>query len=212
MKLSVSSSLLFIVFFMIACSGFQNLANSQQTYYWQEGDNLQKVAKKFGDSVLEIRRRNHIYEPEDLFVGFPLIVKPHPTIARQKPRSRSTKIRFGVPALGTITSQYGPRKNRFHYGVDFGSNKGKQVLAAESGVVRKVGTRSGYGNTIEILHQKNIITLYAHLEKTLVKRGQRVTKQQQIAIMGNTGRSTGVHLHFEVIINGTNIDPLKLIQ
>ena len=199
---------LFLFFFLFSCSLFQSF--TQKTYYWQEGDSLEKVAKEFGDDVLEIRIRNHIYEPEDLFEGFPLIIIPQKKVL-STPKANSQKFRFSLPSKGNITSRYGKRNGRFHYGVDFGADKTKEIIAVESGIIKRVGFRSGYGNTIEIAHSRNIRTLYAHLEKSFVKTGQKVRKGELIAIMGNTGRSTGVHLHFEVIVNGNNIDPLKVL-
>jgi murein DD-endopeptidase MepM/ murein hydrolase activator NlpD len=211
MKVFIIFSVVFAAFFITGCSQLKSALSSEKIYHWRQGDSLQEVAKHFGDSVLEIRRRNHIYEPEDLFVGFPLVVRSRLQSVK-KTTPTNSKINFGFPSPGMITSKYGPRKGKFHYGVDFGANNGKQVFSSADGVIRRVGSRTGYGNTIEVLHQKNIITLYAHLEKTLVRKGQRVRKNEQIAVMGNTGRSTGVHLHFEIIINGTNIDPLRLLK
>ena len=199
---------------LIACSLVETTTKKRK-YYWQEGDNLQKIAEFFGDNLLEIRRRNHIYEPEDLFVGFPLIIIPKEQALPKKISPKTTtasKLQFTVPSQGTITSKYGYRNNKFHYGVDFGANKGKQIVAAAAGVVKRTGLRSGYGNTVEIAHSRNITTLYAHLEKSLVKKRHRIKQKELIGIMGNTGRSSGVHLHFEIIVNGTHINPLKVIQ
>ena len=195
-----------IIPFLFSCSLLQPF--HQETYYWQEGDTLEKIAKKFGDNVLEIRIRNHIYEPEDIFSGFPLVIIPQKKKLSEL-KEKQKKIRFIFPSKGSITSKYGIRKDRFHYGVDFGADKGKEIIAAESGIVKRVASLRGYGNTIEISHSHNISTLYAHLEKAFVKAKQRVRKGEKIAIMGDTGRSTGVHLHFEIIVNGVNIDPLK---
>lgn len=215
MKKNWSKSFYFILFCLLFSSctlGIESgiLGQKKQIYYWQKGDNLEEVAKKFNDSVLDIRRRNHIYEIDDLFVNFPLIVIPQKK--KKKIQPQTPQLEFIFPSKGTITSKYGKRGNRFHYGVDFGADKGKDILSTESGVVKRVGTRTGYGTTIEIIHKKNIISLYAHLEKALVRPKQKVFRGQKIGIMGNTGRSTGVHLHFEIIVNETNIDPLRVLK
>lgn len=199
------------LFFFVTC----NLAihNKTNIYYWKEGDSLQKIAERFGDNVLAIRQRNHIYETEDLFAGFALMIKTAkkpPSVTKRKPTSN--KLRFTYPSLGSITSKYGNRGSKFHYGIDFGSNKGKKITAAENGIVKRVGQRSGYGNVVEVSHNKNITSLYAHLEKALVRKGQRIKKKELLGVMGSTGRSTGVHLHFEIIVNGVHLDPLKVIQ
>ena len=85
----------------------------------------------------------------------------------------------------------------------------------EKGIITRVGYRKGYGKSIEIQHRNNVRTIYAHLEQILVKTKDRVRRQQVIGIMGNTGRSSGTHLHFEVIVNKitTKISmPLRVIK
>ena len=205
--------LLFLVFFLASCAAITNNTSNKkyQLYIWQKGDTLEQVAKKFGDNVLELRRRNHIYEPEDLYAGFKLLVttkKRRPTIKKSQPN----KIFFIRPTKGSTTSKYGWRKGGFHYGVDFGADKGKRIVASGKGIVKKIGYQKGYGKTIEIQHSKNVKTLYAHLEKILVRKNQRVDLGQTIGIMGNTGKSTGIHLHFEIIVNDKAIDPFRVIK
>ena len=200
-------SLFFLLIFAITgCS----LGAQKQIYYWQKGDSLQSLATRFSDDILEMRRRNHIYEPEDLFVGFPLVIIPKKSL--KQITSRSHNLKFAFPSKGSITSKYKLRNGKFHYGVDFSANQGKEIFASQAGIVKRIGARSSYGNTIEIQHSKLVSTLYAHLDKILVKKNQRVSKSEVIGIMGATGRSTGVHLHFEIIVNGANINPLKLLQ
>ncbi|MGG5251987.1 murein hydrolase activator EnvC family protein [Neobacillus sp. SM06] len=109
---------------------------------------------------------------------------------------------FTRPASGVISSTYGPRWGTFHYGVDF-ANSGSNVpiVAAADGVVVTSHYSSSYGNVVYIAHSINgqvYTTVYAHMERSLVSNGQSVRKGQQIGIMGNTGESTGQHLHFEL--------------
>ncbi|SFE93093.1 murein hydrolase activator EnvC family protein [Alteribacillus iranensis] len=107
------------------------------------------------------------------------------------------------PATGSITSGYGPRWGRMHHGIDIGQGGRSNVpiVAAANGTVVKASYMNGYGNTVMISHNINgqqITTLYAHMSSSSVSAGQRVSKGDQIGIMGNTGASKGPHLHFEV--------------
>lgn len=108
---------------------------------------------------------------------------------------------FIRPASGTFTSGYGARWGKTHYGVDIANSADVPIWAAASGVVIRSYYSSSYGNTVLISHSINgqtYTTLYAHLETRMVSTGQTVSQGQQIGIMGNTGRSTGQHLHFEL--------------
>jgi murein DD-endopeptidase MepM/ murein hydrolase activator NlpD len=118
---------------------------------------------------------------------------------------------------GWLSSHYGMRKDPFtgkatmHKGVDFAGKEGSSVIATGAGIVTWSGNRSGYGYLVEIDHGNGIKTRYGHNSALKVKVGDIVTKGQVIAAMGSTGRSTGTHLHFEVIKNGRQVDPLPYI-
>lgn len=99
-----------------------------------------------------------------------------------------------------------------HTGLDIAGPLGTPIYAADSGTVEIEGWGSGYGNQIVINHGGGKKTRYAHLSKFYVEKGEAVTKGQAIAAMGSTGWSTGSHLHFEVIINGTKYNPLNYIK
>ncbi len=99
----------------------------------------------------------------------------------------------------------------FHKGVDFAGSAGASVVAVAAGVVTWAGDRAGYGSLVEINHGKGYVTRYAHNESVLVSVGQTVTRGEQIALMGSTGRSTGPHVHFEVLRNGRQVNPLSFI-
>jgi len=120
-------------------------------------------------------------------------------------------------AEGWLSSRYGKRsdpftgKQVFHKGLDFAGRKGADVLAVGDGVVSWSGKRSGYGNLIEINHGNGYVTRYGHNQHHLVKVGDTVKKGQQVAMMGSTGRSTGPHVHFEVLHNGKRVNPAKYI-
>ena len=120
-------------------------------------------------------------------------------------------------ADGWLSSRYGKRndpftgKQDFHKGLDFAGKKGSEVVAVGDGVVSWAGKRSGYGNLIEVNHGNGYSTRYGHNQKHLVKVGEKVIKGQQIALMGSTGRSTGPHVHFEMLHDGKTINPTKYI-
>lgn len=118
--------------------------------------------------------------------------------------------KFAMPVTNArITSKFGKRWGRMHNGVDFTGNK--TILASDAGTVEFVGTKSGLGNTIIINHKNGYKTVYGHLSSYKVKKGEKVEKGDAIAIMGNTGNSTGTHLHFEVHKNGTPQNPLSYL-
>jgi len=113
------------------------------------------------------------------------------------------------PASGPVTSGFGTRGSRMHDGIDIGAKLGSPVVAAADGTVVYSDHRlSGYGNLIIIRHRKNLFTAYAHNQRNLVQRGDKVLAGQQVARIGKTGRSTGPHLHFEVRRGTTPVDPL----
>ena len=120
-------------------------------------------------------------------------------------------------AKGFISSYFGERadpfdgRDAFHKGVDFAGAAGSSVTAVAAGVVTWAGERSGYGKLIEINHGDGFLTRYAHNARTLVMVGQTVKRGEPVALMGSTGRSTGPHVHFEVLRNGHQVDPLSFI-
>ena len=119
---------------------------------------------------------------------------------------------FMTPTVGRLTSPFGPRWGRFHYGVDLANATGTNVVAADGGVVTRVGMAGSYGNLIIIDHQNGTSTRYAHLSAYNVKVGDVVQKGQSIGKIGSTGRSTGPHLHFEVRVGGVAKNPLDYIK
>ncbi|MBU5594468.1 M23 family metallopeptidase [Amphibacillus sp. MSJ-3] len=121
---------------------------------------------------------------------------------------------FAWPAVdGIISSNYGPRWGSRHKGIDIARPSNRKILAADNGTVEAVSyNENGYGNYIIINHNNGYKTLYGHLSSTSVSVGQTVPQGTKIGVMGTTGRSTGIHLHFEVIKNGANIDPLDVLN
>jgi murein DD-endopeptidase MepM/ murein hydrolase activator NlpD len=121
-------------------------------------------------------------------------------------------------AGGYITSPFGVRTDPFtglrdyHPGIDFAAAEGSEVLAVASGIVTEAGEKSGYGNLVEINHGNGYLTRYGHNARILVKPGDRVYRGQAIALMGSTGRSTGPHVHFELVLNGAVVNPGQYMQ
>ena len=119
---------------------------------------------------------------------------------------------------GAITSTYGYRtdpftgRTAFHAGMDFSGAEGEDIYAVAAGIVSFAGQKSGYGNVIEVTHGDGYITRYAHAQRLAAKEGDMVAKDQVIAYMGSTGRSTGTHLHYEVLANGRQIDPRTFVS
>ena len=199
----------------------------------KKGDSLDKIAAKYDADVTDIMVFNDFSKTEGLKAGDILyipngIIKP--AIIVEKPSSKKpgsspsyapSTIASGYylrPANGPTTSPYGSRRGGFHYGVDIGVSRGSTVLAAASGVIIEtvgycVEGRSScggrYGNYIMIQHSNGTITRYAHLSRVSVSVGDTVSQGDPIAKSGNTGRSTGPHLHFQIEkANGSTIRPV----
>ncbi len=121
------------------------------------------------------------------------------------------------PVRGWLSSPFGTRispftnEKEFHKGIDISARKNTPIVAPADGIVVYVGRKAGYGRMLHIDHGHGVLTKYAHLQKALAKKGQRVGRGQRIALVGNTGHSTGPHLHYEVHRNGIPMDPLRYI-
>jgi murein DD-endopeptidase MepM/ murein hydrolase activator NlpD len=121
------------------------------------------------------------------------------------------------PARGWVSSGFGYRLSPFttekelHRGLDICSRKGAPVIAPADGVVTQVEWDPGYGKMVVVNHGYGLNTMFAHLEKVYVKKGQVVRRHQEIAQVGDSGRTTGAHLHYEVQLNGVPVNPLRYI-
>ncbi len=218
--------------------GFLFLAGCQSFQYdpWPEtgegvyhtvlkGQTLYRIAKIYELNVEVLRRANHIRDPSKLREGSRLwipgarrVLEVSPTSRTRTPKKKKSpavKPRKGFliwPAKGTLTSRFGMRHGRKHEGIDIAAPKGTPIhSAAEGKVVFSGWGPTGYGKIVIIKHKHHLTTLYAHNSKILVKKGARVQQGQKISLMGNTGRSTGPHLHFEVRNDTTPKDPLKYL-
>jgi murein DD-endopeptidase MepM/ murein hydrolase activator NlpD len=119
------------------------------------------------------------------------------------------------PTKGWISSEFGYRlspftdEREFHKGIDICNRRGSPIITPANGVVSSIETDAGYGKMLVINHGYGLISRYAHLDKVMVKKGQAVERGQEIALVGNTGRTTGPHLHYEVHLNGVPVNPLR---
>ena len=129
-------------------------------------------------------------------------------------RIAAEKAPFSIPVKSSFrfTSGFGPRWGRLHAGTDFAAPIGTPIYATADGVVSEAGWSSGYGRLIKIRHEFGIETRYAHLNSMDVRVGQRVSRGDRIGAMGNSGRSTGPHLHYEVRVNGNPVNPMTYIR
>ncbi len=123
-----------------------------------------------------------------------------------------------MPTQGWLSSAFSSMRThpilhvaRPHEGIDVSAPMGSPIEAPAAGTVIEAGVESGYGNTVTVDHGYGIVTKFAHASKILVRRGQRVTRGQRIALVGNSGLATGPHLHYEVHVNGRAVDPLRYV-
>lgn len=135
-------------------------------------------------------------------------------------RIAASKVPLAVPVKDAfrLTSGFGVRRDpkgagrRMHAGIDFAAPRGTALYATADGVVTAAGPERGYGNVVRIQHDLGFETVYAHQSKVRVRVGQKVSRGDRIGDMGTTGRSTGVHLHYEVRVNGTAVNPLPYLE
>ncbi|MFP5450155.1 MAG: M23 family metallopeptidase [Thermoleophilia bacterium] len=158
------------------------------------------------DAALLKRLRIKIRRAASAPLASPAIPVPVGTISRP-PSAQG----FIWPVAGTLTSNYGPRWGRMHQGIDVAAPIGRPIAAAAPGTVMVAGWKNGYGQTVVIDHGNGISTAYAHQAAIGVSVGQSVGQGAIIGVVGNTGNSTGPHLHFEVRINGVATDPLPFL-
>lgn len=188
---------------------------SGQTKVTQAGEDGEKEIKysyvKKNDTIVS----KTVLDEKILKESVPQIIAKGPQrvqIAVASSRGGSQTGGLSWPYRGRISSYFGYRSGEFHTGIDMSGSVGDPFVAAASGTVVSAGWNGNYGYSILIDHGNGIKTRYAHASKLLVKAGQSVSKGQTIGLVGSTGRSTGPHLHFEVIINGDETNPLNYLR
>jgi murein DD-endopeptidase MepM/ murein hydrolase activator NlpD len=184
------------------------------------GETIWDLAIRYRVSMNDILTVNGISDPHRLQLGQQIIipgttVTTVTTIAEPKrevmvaSRTASRTTGFIWPTQGNISSGYGPRWGRFHYGIDIASKTDTPIIAVAAGTVVDSGWRTGYGYMVRLNHHDGWESLYAHASKLYVKSDQVVQKGERIAAVGQTGNSTGPHLHLELIFEGEHQNPLK---
>jgi len=186
----------------------------------KQGESLWEIARTYQTDMNEIIAVNELENPDRIRPRQELVI-PGANAARIGSAIRSERLvsddgrlmrAFSWPVSGRISSRYGPRWGRMHYGIDIAVNTGTPVKAAARGRVSFAGWNGGYGYLVIIDHGNNVETRYAHLSRIAVQVGQYVSRGSVIAYSGNTGNSTGPHLHFEIRYKGQAVNPLNYLQ
>jgi murein DD-endopeptidase MepM/ murein hydrolase activator NlpD len=197
------------------------------THVVEKGETLYRIAKAYGIDPRELMEANGITDPkalapgQELFVpGAPRPVDVPPTAGGPAAAPRDTEAllprKGGTGALqwpvkGVLYRGFGVKQGQRHDGIDLSAPEGTPVRAAAAGEVIYVGTQSGYGLIVIVRHASGLITLYAHNSEVLVKDGDRVEAGTPVAKVGQTGRTSGPHLHFEVREGTRPRDPLQFL-
>jgi len=190
------------------------IPGKHQVYEVKKGDTLWDISKKLGVSMVSIARQNGLEDVNVLRIGQKLVI-PQPGYVYAMsgwPARGGRLLDLTWPLRGRITSLFGIRNGRPHEGLDIAARTGTPIRAACSGRVTFAGGMGTYGLTVIINHGAGLTTRYAHCSKILVSEGDWVEAGQVIARVGNTGRSTGPHLHLEVRLNGIPYDPLWFLR
>lgn len=183
----------------------------------KRGESLWAISRKYDREIKALAAVNNIADPNRLQVGVRLVIPQEQeeiaTAFARKDLPSRYEGHWRMPVVGPITSGYGPRGNEFHHGLDIAAEKGEKIYAVRAGTVEFSGWLNNiYGQAVIIDHGDGIRSLYAHNSKNLVKKGDRVRTLTAIAKIGNTGKSTGPHLHFEIYIDGQTVDPNKFVN
>lgn len=186
----------------------------------KSGDTVSGLATKFRVEASVIAKANGLTDAAVLKVGQELILpgaKPiivHKATAAGGSSDGQTVTITGEyrwPVSGFISSRWGWRWGRFHHGLDIAAPYGRSIVASRGGKVVFSGWKGGYGNTVVLSHSGGTTTLYGHASRLLVDYGQWVEAGQVIARVGSTGVSTGNHLHFEIRVDGSSVNPLSVL-
>ena len=189
------------------------------THVVRSGETLWEIAQSYGLQSSQLARLNGIDDPRKLAVGTVLTVPSSGGVAavRKSSRSKSSTRRAAQasimtwPVKGVVTTRFGRKHGKAHDGVDIAAARGVQVVAASEGEVIFSSKHGGYGNLVVIRHRDGLVTVYAHNDKNLVAKGDKVRRGQAIAKVGDTGQAAGPHLHFEVRRGATPQNPLKFL-
>lgn len=178
------------------------------------GESVWEIAQRYGVSLAEITEVNSIDDASKIQPGAKLVIPgaTHLLIKDALVVNGQLQQAFDWPARARISSRFGIRWGKMHNGIDIAVVTGTPIKAAADGKVIYSGTNGGYGIMVIVDHGKGVETRYAHHSRNAVKVGQTVKRGDVIAYSGNTGVSTGPHLHFEIRYNGSAVDPLKYLR
>lgn len=173
------------------------------------GQSIESIAEKFDIKSTVIREANNIDSNEKVKIGRLVLIPGVKPEFGYKDRLEKMLV---SPVKARVSSRYGKRWGRIHEGIDYAVNPGTSIRSAGAGRVVYSGWSNGYGYTVIIEHRKGLRTLYAHNSKLLVNVGEWVERNEVISKSGNTGNSTGPHLHFEVRINSRAVNPINYLR
>ena len=196
-------------------------------YTVQAGDTLDGLAQRYRVPQEDLLELNGIVDPKQLAVGQPIFLYGVKRLLEEKAREPKKKVapkakktgtgkktvRYTWPLKkGVLTSGFGKRGRRMHKGIDIAASRGTKIFATAAGkVIYSDNKQRGYGNLVILEHANGVVSVYAHNRRNLVDVGEIVRQGAPIAEVGNTGRSTGPHLHFELRIRGKARDPLRYL-
>ena len=205
----------------------------------QSGETLEQIADQYKVSVMALISVNELDDSPDLAAGQKIYLPQDVVVQKQTGKKHTQKISpskpsskkkdkkiiqkdtvpdkvegtsFMWPVSGRMSSGFGVRRQRDHEGIDIVAPKGTIVLASKDGTVLFVGRLSSYGNLIILKHHDNYFTAYAHLSEIMVKKDQKIKVGQKIGKVGQTGRASAPHLHFEIRHKTVAEDPMKFLK
>ena len=187
----------------------------EDSWYTYQTEVLQQPSAGFRKIVADVSYLNDKEVSREILKE-EIVMEAVPKIVRRGTKTPPTFIK--PISGGRLSSSFGPRKapkkgaSTYHKGIDWAVPTGTAVFASCGGTVAKAGWGSGYGYVVYINHEDGSQTRYGHLSKVLVKAGQTVKQGERIALSGNTGVSTGPHLHFEILMNGKQVNPAKYLK
>lgn len=194
---------------------YKTVYTEDNSLYTYQTKTINSGARGKNEVIYEIVRVNGIEQKREVFSRRVLSEPVTRVIAKgtKQPEAKgSGKFLWPVSTGGHITSPYGWRRGGFHQGVDISASTGTNIIASDTGIVTKSAYHRTYGYYIVVDHGNSFSTLYAHNSKLLKKVGAKVEKGDVIALSGNTGRSTGPHLHFEIRVNNAHKNPMNYFK
>jgi len=206
--------LIFALFILFGCSSMK----SGQYVYVSSPQQVKKVAQTYGVTMDELKAANpdKKFSNEWIFipskVGILYFLRDTYVIEDYRHLGKG-RFMWPVPQFYKVSSHFGPRGRKHHDGIDIPAPKGTPIVASDSGLVIYAdnGIR-GYGNMIVIAHTDGVYTVYAHNRTNKVSKGEKVKRGELIAEVGNTGRSTGPHLHFEIRVKNSVRNPAQYLS